>query len=190
MTTGSGSSFNITRLAATYRKQINNGHVLSLRSSVDLIDQRIAQLLDRIDFDEAPMRTINLYKLWQDFKKYDQNSTDYVLLKKQLDDEFDKIYHDYAAWNQIFEALDLRGKTVEREVKVLKEIKAIMTAEDGYKLVAKVMAAVGNIIGDDPKKMKQVQYEFAKIIGESSDNTVQELDGVAGGGREESGGTT
>ena len=112
----------------------------------------------------------------------DADGVDAVVLKKKISDEFEKVYHDYQAWTQIFSALDLRGKTVEREVKVLTSIKAIMTAEDGYELAAKMMAAVMRVIGDDPKRLKQVQYEFTKLIGESSDLVTAGLDEDVGGG--------
>jgi hypothetical protein len=112
------------------------------------------------------------------------------MLRGSLDKEFEKVYHDYAAWQQVFGALDLRGKMVERELKVLKEIKAIMTAEDGYELATKLLAAVMRVVGDDPHKMKQVQYEFTRIIGESGPDVIEGYgadvgpDGAADGGEE------
>lgn len=190
MTTGAGSSFPITRLSATYRKQMNDGSYLSSRKAVDLIDGRIMQLLERVDVGEAPDRVAKLYELWNEFKKESPHTPEYLMAKKALDDVFDKVYHDYMAWNQIFSALDLRGKTVEREVKALKEIKAIMTAEDGYQLVAKILAATIRVIGDDPKRIKQVQYEFSRLIGESSDNVTEGLDEDAWGGGQAVGGET
>lgn len=184
MTTGSGSSFKLTRLAAKYNQMQTNGNLLSSRAAIGLIDQRITQLLERIDFDEAPDRTAKLYGLWNEY--LDADGVDAAVLKKKISDEFEKVYHDYQAWTQIFSALDLRGKTVEREVKVLTSIKAIMTAEDGYELAAKMMAAVMRVIGDDPKRLKQVQYEFTKLIGESSDLVTAGLDeDVGGGGQDE-----
>ena len=182
MTTGSGSSFPLTRLAAKYNAMMKNGQVLSNRAAIDVIDGRITQLLERIDFDEAPDRTAKLYELWTQF--VNAEGVDAVVLKKQIGEEFERVYHDYAAWKQIFEAMDLRGKSVEREVKVLKEIKAIMTAEDGYELAAKMMAAVMRVVGDEPKKLKQVQYEFSRIIGESSDLVAEGYNEDVGGGGE------
>lgn len=184
MTTGSGSSFPLTRLASKYNQMMKNGQVLSNRAAIDVIDGRIQQLLERIDFDEAPDRTRKLYELWNEFTAAE--GVEAAVLKKQISDEFEKVYHDYMAWEQIFAALDLRGKSVEREVKVLKEIKAIMTAEDGYELAAKMMAAVMRVVGDDPKKIKQVQYEFSRITGESSDLVTEgHYEDVGGGGETE-----
>lgn len=188
MSTGSGSSFPLTRLAAAYNRQVNNGVVLSNRAAVDIIDIRIRQLLERVDVKEAPNRVSKLYELWMELKETVAGSTERMLAEKALDEAFERVYHDYKAWEQIFDALDLRGKTTEREIKALREIKAIMTAEDGYQLAAKMMAAVIRVIGDDPKKIKQVQYEFSRIIGESSDLAHEGYGEDAGGSGETIGG--
>lgn len=188
MTKGNGSSFPLMRLAAKYNQQTQDGVLLSNRAAIDVIDTRIKQLLDRVDVGEAPDRVKKLYKLWLEYKDTTPGTTDYLIARKSLDDTFEKVYHDYAAWGQIFEALDLRGKAVEREVNALTKIRAVMTVEDGYQLAAKMLAAVIRVIGDDPKKLKQVQYEFSRIIGESSDHVTERLDEDDRGGSASIGG--
>lgn len=191
MSTGSGSQFPITRLAAKYNQQRSDGRILSNRAAVEIIDERIVQLAERIDVDDAPDRLNQLGIAWDEYKHAKaQGKTVEMLQKEQLlDFLFDKARTDYEAWNQMMTALDLRRRMVESEVKVLKEIKAIMTAEDAYELVAKLLAAMLRVIGDEPKKIKQVQYEFTRIIGESGDRSGKPSRGNdRGGGREESGG--
>ena len=190
MENGSRSRFPIVRLAARYNKMMTNGQVMSNRASIDVIDRRITQLLERVDVEEAPERVAKLYELWKQFSEAqaDGKTMEEMSIKKKLDAEFEKIYHDYAGWKQIFEAMDLRGKQVEREVKVLKEIKAIMTAEDAYEMVSKLLAAVLRVVGDEPKRMKQVQYEFTRIIGESGSDVIEGHGEDAGGERETDGG--
>jgi len=174
MTTGSASRFPIVRLAAKYNNMQKNGQVMSNRAAVDVIDHRVRQLLERIDLDEAPDRIQKLASLWAQYTDAldEHRELDTIALRDAVDKEFEKVYHDYAAWSQVFQALDLRGKMVEREIKVLKEIKAIMTAEDGYELATKLLAAVMRVVGDNPKQMKQVQYEFTRIIGESGSEVI------------------
>ena len=184
MTNGSRSSFPLTRLAAKYNQMITDGRVLSNRGSIDVIDERVKQLLGRIDVDEAPERVEKLFGLWTEYRDLleKRRETEAMILAGKLDEEFDKIYHDYKAWTQIFEALDLRGRAVEREVKILKEIRAVMTAEDAYQMIAKLLGSVMRVIGDDPGKLKQVQYEFSRIIGESSGKPRAEVDSDDWGG--------
>ena len=179
MTTGERSSFPLLRLAASYRKMVNDGGVLSNRKAIDIIDARVVQLLDRINVDEAPERVAKLYNLWGEYNQARQagRETEALSLAGKLNDEFEKIYHDYQAWKQMFEALDLRGKMVEREIKILGQIKALITVEQAYEMAAKMLAASMKVIGDDPKKLKELQYEFIRITGERSD--LVESDGSA-----------
>ena len=184
LVTGSGSQFPLMRLAATYNKMMHDGRVLSNRSSIEMVRKRIAQLAERIDMNEAPDRLAKLNELWEEWKTLKGKSNEQYAVEIELDAEFEKAYHDYAAWKQMFEALDLDRKMVESEVKVLKEIKAIITAEDAYELSAKLLAAVMRVI-DDPKKLKQVQYEFTRLIGESGDNIIERPGAVDWGGGDE-----
>lgn len=171
MSTGASSSFQITRLASTYRKIQKNGSVLSNRAAIDIVDTRVRQLLERVDIGEAPDRLGKLYGLWSEYRaaQTEFRKDDEMKLRIQIDNAFEDVYHDYKAWEQVFGALDVRRKMVESELKILKEIKAIITAEDAYELAAKLLAASMNVIGEDPQKLKRLQYEYTRIIGERSD---------------------
>lgn len=172
MTTGSGSSFPITRLAAKYNELRKNGNLLSNRRVVEILDDRIVQLAGRIDVDDAPQRMSRLRKLWEEYKllvraeRHDEAMGVYLA----IDAEFDKAYHDYMAWQEMYQAFDLRRKTAESEVKILKEIKGIITYEDAYQFSANLLGIAMRVIGDDPRKLKELQFEFARAVGEISDN--------------------
>ena len=171
MSTGSASSFQITRLASKYREIQRNGNVLSNRAAIDIVDTRVRQLLERVDIGEAPDRVVKLYALWQEYREAlaERREGEAMTLRVEIDKAFEAVYHDYKAWEQVFGALDVSRKMVESELKILKEIKAIITAEDAYELAAKLLAASMNVIGEDPKKLKRLQYEYTRIIGERSD---------------------
>lgn len=171
MTTGRSSQFPITRLASRYNEMMTNGRVLSNRQAIDVVDSRIVQLLARIDVDDAPDRMKRLVELWSEYESALDagRAAEAGLTRKQIAAEMEKAYHDYMAWEQMFEALDIRRKMVESEVKVLTAIKAIITVEDARNLQAQMLAAVMRVLEDDPRKLKQVQYEFARITGDVSD---------------------
>lgn len=192
MSTGASSSFPIMRLASKYREVQKNGNVLSNRAAIDIVDVRVRQLLERVDLGEAPDRVIKLYSLWQEYRAAQSagRTDDEMTLRAQIDNVFEAVYHDYKAWEQVFGALDVRRKMVESELKILKEIKAIITAEDAYELAAKLLAASMNVIGDDPLKLKRLQYEYTRIIGERSDLAGEASGGDDWGTDEESGGET
>lgn len=154
-------------LAEKYAEMVSNGRILSNRAALEVLDERVKQLADRIDVDEAPDRLAKLQFLWEEFKvaRERQNKPEEIVSIRKLDDEFTKAYHDYAAWEQMMLVFDLRRKMVDTEVRVVKEIKAMLTAEDAYKLVAKLQAVCIQVV-DDPKKLRIIQQKFSRIIGE------------------------
>lgn len=191
--TGKDSKFALTKIAGKALEMRSDGRVLSNRNAIDIIDQRILQLAGRIDLEEAPERMAALYKLWTE---YNENldlglETEATLKKHQIDDAFEKVYHDYAAWNQMMDVLDLRRKHIESEVRVLKDIKAILTAEDAERMAGELFAANIAAIKDPKlpiqneirvKLLKRIEYEFRRIIGDPSPDDSQEYSADVPGG--------
>jgi hypothetical protein len=167
--TGNFASFPLTRLAAKKNEMIRDGQILSNRKSIDIIGRRVDELLERIDQNQAPDRLAVLFKLWEKYKtaQHKGDTLKELQAKSDLDDAFEAAYHDYAAWKQMFEALDLHRTMVESEVKIAKDMHAILSAEDAYELVADIFAVILRI-EDNPKKLKRYQYELTRIIGEGS----------------------
>jgi hypothetical protein len=168
MTTGAGSSFPLTRLAAKYNEMKTDGRILSNRHSIAIIRHRVEQLIERIDKNDAPDRLNKLNKLWKEMRGFEAigNIVEATLTKKEIDEQFEAAREDYMAWEQMFNALDLDRKMVDSEVKVAKEIQAILTAEDAYELVAKLLASVIQVV-NDPNQLKRIQYEFTRIVGDT-----------------------
>jgi hypothetical protein len=94
----------------------------------------------------------------------------------EIDTQFDAAYHDYAAWEQMMMAIDLDRRLVESEVKVAKDLHAMLTSEEAYELVAKLLSAVLRVVSD-PRQLKAIQYEFTRITG---DGLVVEVDPGSG----------
>lgn len=167
--TGSGSHFPLTRLAAKKNEMVKDGQILSNRKSIDILGRRVDELLERIDQNQAPDRLATLYKLWERYLKAKRtgDALKELTAEGNLGAEFEAAYHDYAAWKQMFEALDLHRTLVESEVKIAKDMHAILTAEDAYELIAQIFAIILRI-EESPKKLKRYQYELTRLIGEGS----------------------
>lgn len=180
--TGEYSEKPLARISSKYLRMLNDGNFLSNRAAVDMIDERILELADRIDEHNAPERVRNLYVTWQKFKRAREAGDTAKEMKFYLEMEniFDAVYHDYMSWSQMFEALEQRRKHVESEVKILKSINAMMTAEDAVELVGKVLAVILRV-EDDPKKIKQYHYELNRLIGGLSPEETVEGFGDGGG---------
>ena len=178
MTTGAGSSFQITRLAAKYNEMRKDGKLLSNRHSVEIIDHRVMQLVERIDANDAPDRLNKLQKLWNEMRELEENKRDLEasLIKVAIDEQFAKAREDYLSWEQMFNALDVRRKMIDSEVKIAKDMHAIMTAEDGMDLAKKLLACVLQVV-NEPNQLKAIQFEFAKIIGDTPGGKPDAIDG-------------
>lgn len=185
MKTGANSGFPLTRLASKYIEMKQDGRLLSNRASLEVIRDRISQLAERIDLDKAPDRLENIRKLWEKYK-LNKGSFDENIYMREVDEEFERAYHDYASWKQMFEAIDLDRKLVESEVKIIKDIRAVLTAEDAYELTAQLLAAIISTTNsmegvDDYIKLnflKRIQYEFTRVVGDRVNK------GAGGSGRE------
>lgn len=158
---------------------------------MEIIRTRVQQLADRIDLNEDPMRLSKLMKLWSEYGDARRTGDELEARKISIliSAEFEAAYHDYASWQQMFEALDLDRKMVESEVKIAKEMKAILTAEDAYELAAKLLASIieaaSSIILDDAtrgKFLKRIQYEFARLVGDKRGG--EDDEGLGGSSRE------
>lgn len=178
MKTGKGSSHALTRLAASYNEMQNDGRLLSNRRSLEVVRMRIQQLSERINFQDAPDRFKKVGRLWRMYRTAlrEDRRLDAESLSVELDAQFDAAYQDYAAWEQMMMAIDLDRRLVESEVKVAKDLHAMLTSEEAYELVAKLLAAVLRVISD-PRQLKAIQYEFTRITG---DGLVVEVDPGSG----------
>ncbi len=159
---------------------------------MEILRTRIQQLAERIDFHQAPDRLALLLELWKEYRIVGGGSSDgpdAIKVRLKLDAAFEATFHDYMAWEQMMEALELDRKMVESEVKIAKDLKAMLTAEDAFELAAKLLAAIiqaaSEIIFDETVRsrfLKRIQYEFAKLIGDRGGR--EDTPGFGGSGGE------
>jgi flagellin-specific chaperone FliS len=178
---GSGSNFQITRLAAKYNEMQQSGVLLSNRKSMDVVRARLEELLERVDAREYSERVIALYNLWTKWKEQDSHGKQVEALQTvmEIDKEFEKAYHDYRSWDQILNLIDLDRKLVESEVKIAKDLHAVMTAEEAYEMIAQFFGIIIRHV-NDPLALKAIQYELTRLIGDRSNVEVEASDGEEG----------
>lgn len=160
---GTNSKFPLLQLASRFQDIQSDARIQSNRPLIQIVQARIVQLLDRLDANETPDRLKRLYELWQAFRNA-PNGVEETKNLHLLDKEFDKVYHDYESWKQIMDAMSLHKDLTAAELKIFKELQAILTAEDAYNMVAQLMAAILKHV-DDPKTILRIQYEFTRIVG-------------------------
>lgn len=165
--TGSQSKLPLVKLASRYTDLSRDGRFLSNRHSMELVWRRVEMLAERIEKNQTPEQLKELYLLWREFRTAESQgkAVDAIAAKGKIDEAFEKVYHDYASWEQLFTAVDLYRKMTESEVKIAKDLKAIMTAEDGMELVSQLLAIVIQVVNDSTQ-LKQIIFEFRKLVGD------------------------
>jgi hypothetical protein len=176
--TGKQSHYPLVRLSAKYGEMQKDGKLLSNRDSLAIVRHRIQTLLERIDLNEAPDRLAKIARIWDKFRTADRlkDNLSMIEAKAEMDDLIEQATTDYVAWKQMFDALDLDRKLVESEVKIIKDMHAIMTMEDAYEFQAKLLNSIVTTVNYMPithevrvQFLQRIQYEFTRLIGESPD---------------------
>jgi hypothetical protein len=161
------SKFPLVRLSERYLSAMGDGRLISNRATMEVVQARLAQLAERIDLNQAPDRLKNLQELWSELRRLEARGKDAeaTTVKFAIDEEFERAYHDYAAWQEMYQAIDLHRKLVEGELKVFKEKRAILTAEDARELIGKLLAIITEEVKDQAT-LRAIQYKFVRLIGD------------------------
>lgn len=172
---GGDSQFALVRLSSTYLEAQKNGNLLSNRAGMDVLDKRIVQLLERLENQDYPEQFAAFRELWEEYKGV-EGTIEAIKVRKKIDSVCDATFHDYMAFTQIQSIVETRRKLSETEAKILKDMHAILTAEDAYKLTAQLLAAITGAVQQEPEispnvkahLLKRIIYEFTRIIGETT----------------------
>ena len=158
-------------IATKYVEIQTDPNAQTLRPLHSILNARLMVLMGRAGIGDSSSRMENIVQLWIRFKKWHPNLNQYfhgaepIKAFKALDAELEATVHDYAAWNEIYRLIDEKRKVSESEMKILKDMKALISADDAFNLVAQVLAAVTKGV-DDPRKLEEIRYELAILIGD------------------------
>ncbi len=174
LVTGGKSKFKLNRLVANYMGIVEDPELLSLRDPLAIITIRIEELIQKIDAEEAVVRQERVRKAFTDYryfrKKRNEEKADEAFYK--LDQAMEEMYDEYRAWEQMFKAVEVRRKLSESETKRLKEMNQFITQEEAYKFLAKVEAALIEVLGEHPRLLKRLQFKFIKLTGDGDDDVL------------------
>lgn len=174
--TGKNSKSLVANLASKYIDIRKSGPYQTNKATVDVLDARITALLDRVDQNESPERLSNMVKAWENIKNavpnlkmFLKDNPNGIKAYNSLDEEAEKAYHDYESWRQIMQVFDLRRKVTKDEMSILKDMQALISAEDAYELAGQLLAAVLLVLEGEQNGSRLIQAihsEFARVLGE------------------------
>lgn len=153
-------------LAETFQEAVNDPELLALRDDLALLEVRLGQLIRRGVSGESD-------------DKWDKLSVCLLEIETALEvpnilkakTAIRKIYvlisdaeKDRETWKQIYELLELRRKTTESEANRLVRLNQMISAEDAYALIDRILQAVKRNVRD-PKEYSSIAYEVAIATG-------------------------
>ena len=171
MTSNKGTTSPLNQVATKYLEIQSDPQAQTLRPLHSILNSRLMVLLERVKTNDSSSRMGKVLQLWKRFKKWHPKLAQYFFGAEStkafndLDAELEATYHDYEAWREIYTLIDEKTKVSVAEMKILKDMKALISAEDVHDLVGQVLASVAKVV-NDPTKLEQIRYELAAIIGD------------------------
>lgn len=162
---GRYSKYLPARLAGRYEEANKDTELLALREEVSLVDSRLADLLKRVDTNEAGYWWKELQRIHREYHEAVKKS-DIAAMSKSLAELWHIIQSgvsDYAAWNEVYGVLEQRRKLVESERKRLVEMQQYVTAEKAMLLISALVGIVQTHVTDD-RAIKAISADVGKLI--------------------------
>jgi hypothetical protein len=163
--TGRYSKYLPARLAGRYEESSKDTELLELRAEVSLVDSRLAELLHRLDTNEAGHWWKELKRVHSEYLEAERKA-EIPLMRFWLSEwgrVIDSGLSDYALWEEIQGILEQRRRLVESERKRLIEMQQTITAERAMLLIG----ALTNIIQShvrDPRVLAAIAADTRKLI--------------------------
>lgn len=153
-------------VAEKYQQAVSDPELLNISKDVALIEVRLGQLLQRVDFAEDKQRIEDIFRQAKEvqIQLETENYAAAVTANAKLKDLIEKNQDDHAVWGDIFELLELRRRLVESEGNRLVRMNQMISAEDAMKLAIKLLEAVKRNV-KDPNVYAAIAYEFAIATG-------------------------
>lgn len=163
--TGRYSKHLPARLAGRYEESSKDVELLELRAEVSLVDSRLAELLHRLDTNEAGHWWKELKRIHVEYMDAERKAE--IPLMRFWLSEWGRVINsgltDYALWEEIQGILEQRRRLVESERKREVEMHQTITAERAMLLIG----ALTNIIQShvtDPRILAAIAADTRKLI--------------------------
>lgn len=163
--TGRYSKYLPARLAGRYEESSKDSELLALREEVSLVDSRLAELLHRLDTNEAGHWWKELKRIHGEYMDAERKA-EIPLMRFWLSEwgrVIDSGLNDYALWEEIQGVLEQRRKLVESERKRLIEMQMVITSEKAMLLISALVGIVKTHVADT-STLAAISADVGKLI--------------------------
>jgi hypothetical protein len=122
-----------------YEILLSDRGIVETRTSVALATVRIEELIKKLEENEAAGRYILLSKAVKDLRRQiDKGETTSVVAFQKIASIIDSKIEEYQKWSEIYEVMELKRKLVDTESKRLKDIGAVLNAEQAMAFIMSI----------------------------------------------------
>lgn len=159
------------RISALAEEANADPELMSHRSGVALYDARIAELLGKVDPGESGWMWQQVKERLDEFQEARgmQDTAGMNSAIKSLRFLVNKGLEDFHVWNEIGQTMKLRQSLTDSELKRLKDMQQMMTAEQAMMFAADVEKAIADNVTDDGEReavFRQVRESIARNVAE------------------------
>lgn len=153
-------------LADKYRDAVNDPELLNMREDLGLIELRMAQLMGKLETDDPKAK-------WREFKLLlstaqseiaNGESAKALAAMVLMEGIADANLAEYAVWKEITDLMESRRRVMESESNRLVRMQQMITSEDVFKLVERLLSAIKRYV-KDPNTYAAIANEFAIATG-------------------------
>lgn len=162
----------IVQIAARYKDIKSDPQLTTMGPLFTLLVGRLMQLMERVEKNDSPERLKRIHNAWKNLKLnvpgllgFIRKDRDAVKAYNIIENELTSAFTDYEAWNQMLKVIEQIGDLNVKRMKILKDMQALISADEVYEMAGMLLAAIGNVI-DDPAKLEAIAAEFATILGD------------------------
>jgi hypothetical protein len=162
---GRNSKYMPARLRDRYQEAMDDPDLLNITRDLALLEARITDLLQRVDFGEAGRhwsKAQNTFVAFKDAVDRGDSETMRIHLNS-LERILAKGTADYAAWEEVISTIEQRRKLTETEMRRLEKMNQFVTAEQVSTLMASIAEAAKRVI-QDPKILNEFTVELATLL--------------------------
>lgn len=138
------------RMVEAYESSLTDSELLSLRQELSLVDARLTDILKRVDTGESGQLWRSLQAAYDGLREA-RSTNDGTKMASYLNDIGALIQRgmgDYAAWDEISRLMEQRRRLVESESRRLKDMQAMISAEEAMAVIGELYVILQTHIED------------------------------------------
>lgn len=136
------------RMVEAYEASLKDPELLSLREEISLVDARITDLLKRIDTGESGRLWGLLSDAYDKLREHRNDPAKGAYWLNEIGALIHRGVGDYAAWGELSNKLEQRRRLVESESKRMKDMQAMISAEETMALMGEIYVILQTHITD------------------------------------------